>query len=378
MKKYLQFQGIIRDLSYCTKVNFGELEKIKIDEFDMNAAPSSGLLEFDDETSLGFSWWKTPKPSRTHPSARMYKTYHLPKIVTVIPIIKDEGKGTQNNDRINFMTLSRMNLMNIYIVLTWYESAVPKENTNDKITDFRFNSKWVSDRILDIKKYRKSALHWNVSHFARHFEYVFRQAVQCNQEIAKRYDVELHSSSNHLAALKRYIVDGRFDLGAFAEHSSRKSSASAKSEAMTVHELEYLDRKSKAYFELENLIGGKYFLTADGVFWERGKLVIQESKNSSKGKLPSLADIQEGLFRNILFSNINELYFNESFVEFTTRLKLTGRLQGKLNLPLQDNNVIDVFAKKNNLTQKQKHLLMLLNDEANTNAKVSIEIASNK
>lgn len=114
MKKYLQFYGIIRDLSYCTKVHTEELERVAFDRFDINSSPTSGIIRFDDDTSLGFSWWKTPKPSRTHPSARMYKTYDMPKIVTVIPIIKDEGKGTQNNDRINFMTLSRMNLMNIY------------------------------------------------------------------------------------------------------------------------------------------------------------------------------------------------------------------------------------------------------------------------
>ncbi len=262
MKKYLEFYGVIRDLSYCTKVLTEDLEIVEYDSFDINSGPESGILQFADNTSLGFSWWGTPKPSRTWPSARMYKTYDLPKIVTVIPIIKDEGKGTQNNDRINFMTLSRMNLMNIYIVLAWYESAVPKGDSGDKITDFRFNSKWVADRILDIKNYKKSALHWNVSHFARHFESVFRQAVQCNQDIANRYGVELHPVRNHLAALDRYIVDGKFDLGAFRSHSSRKSSSSARSEAVTIHDLEYLDNKQKAYFELDNLIGGKYFLNS--------------------------------------------------------------------------------------------------------------------
>lgn len=378
MKKLLQLNGIIRDLSYCTKVHIKELKRVGFDHFDINAAPTSGIIEFKDDTSLGLSWWKTPKPSRTHPSARIYNTYGLPKIATVIPVIKDEGKGTKNNDRINFMTFSRMNLMNVYIVLAWYESAVPKGNSRNKIEGHRFNSKFVGDRILDIKNYRKSALHWNVSHFLRHFEYVFRQAVRSNQEIAGRYDIELNSTENHLAALDRYIVDGKFNLDAFAWHSSRKSSSSAKNEAVTIHEMEYLDNRQKAYFELHNLLGGKYFLTADGVYFEHGRLVIQESKNARRGKLPSLADIQEGLFKNILFNNIDELYMGGDRIEFTTRLKLTGRVAGELGFPIDDETKIDVFANANNLSDRQRLILKLLNDEANANVGVTIQVSSNQ
>ncbi len=379
MKKYLEFYGVIRDLSYCTRVLTEDLDIVEFDRFDINRAPKSGILQFADSTSLGFSQWGTPKLHRTHPGARMYKTYDLPKIVTVIPIIKDEGNGTQNNDRINFMVLSRMNLMNIYIVLAWYESAVPKGDSKDKITDFRFNSKWVADRILDIKNYKKSALHWNVSHFDRHFERVFRQAIRCNLDIANRYDVELHPVRNHLRALDKYLVDGKFELDAFDRHSSRKSSSSARSEAVTIHELEDLDNKQKAYFELDNLIGGKYFLAADGAFWERGKVVIQESKTSKDGKLPSLADIQDGLFRNILCSNIDELYLDGVRVDFTTRLKLTGKVVGTIEFPTNDWRSIESFADENKLRSdqrlNQRLWLRLLNEEAIANKRVTVEIA---
>lgn len=146
---------------------------------------------------------------------------------------------------------------------------------------------------------------------------------------------------------------------------------------MTIHELENLDSRKKAYFELDNLIGGRYYLTADGVYWERGKLVIQESKNSRDSKLPSLADIQEGLFKNILFSNIDELYLDGNAIEFTTCLKLTGRVTGVLNLPIDDDTFIEDFSNRNDLSDPQKYILKLLNDEANTNAGVTIEIAGN-
>lgn len=43
--------------------------------------------------------------------------------MAIIPIIKDEGAGTQNNDRINFITFSWMNLLNIYIILVLNREA---------------------------------------------------------------------------------------------------------------------------------------------------------------------------------------------------------------------------------------------------------------
>ena len=76
----------------------------------VNSAPSACIMTFADRNALGFSKWQTPKPSRSYPSARIYKTYNMFRSVTVIPILKDEGAGTQNNDRLNFMSLSRIEL----------------------------------------------------------------------------------------------------------------------------------------------------------------------------------------------------------------------------------------------------------------------------
>lgn len=117
MSKTLKLRGIIRNVNYDPQVRAQPLEQVTFDEFDINSAPKSGILEFSDDTSFGYSMWNTPKLSRTYPSARIYKTYHLQsKRITVIPVIKDEGNDTPNNDRISSMILARMNLMDVYII----------------------------------------------------------------------------------------------------------------------------------------------------------------------------------------------------------------------------------------------------------------------
>ena len=86
----------IRNVNYSPQVRAQPLEQVAFDGFDINSAPSSGILEFADDTSFGYSKWNTPKLSRTYPSQHVYRTYHLQsKRVTVIPIIKDEGNDTR-------------------------------------------------------------------------------------------------------------------------------------------------------------------------------------------------------------------------------------------------------------------------------------------
>lgn len=380
MSKVLRLKGIIRDINYDPQVRTIPLEHFALDGFNINSADASGIIEFADDTSFGYSKWKSPKASRTYPGTGIYRTYHLQtKRVTVIPVIKDEGDDTQNNDRLGSMALARMNLTSVYIILAWYEHAEPNLTLGgNRVTGQLLNNGFVVEKMREIKRAQKSALHWNTMHFERDFEYVFRQAVESYQRIGKLCNVEMHSAENHLAILEQYLVDGKFNLDAFARHSSARSSAAAKREAMTTHDLEQLSDGDKAYFELVNLQGGIYHLTVDEVFWEDGRLVVQESKNTTKQVMPSLGDIQDGLFRNILFYSIDELYLDGQQIEFTTRLKLTGNIRGVLKLPDDGEAAIEPFADANKLTSSRRRLLSFLHQEVTINPGFSIEIAANK
>ena len=274
------------------------------------------------------------------------------------------------------MTLARMNLTGVYIILAWYEHAQPhKKRGGNRISGQLLNNEFVVEKMREIKRAQKSALHWNTMHFERDFEYVYRQAVESYQRIGKLCNVEMHSAVNHLAILEQYLIDGNFNLEAFAQYSSARSAAAAKREAMTTHDLELLSDGDKAYVALVNLQGGIYHLTVDEVFWEDGRLVVQESKNTTTGKMPSLGDIQDGLFRNILFYSIDELYLDGQRLEFTTRLKLTGNILGVLKLPDDGEAAIEPFADANNLTSARRNLLRLLHQEVTINPGFSVEIA---
>lgn len=377
MPKELRLSGIIRDIEYDPQVHTKPLERFALDGLDINAADVAGIIEIADDVSFGYAKWKSPKPSRTYPSAGIYKTYYLQtKRIAVIPIIKDEGNDTQNNDRLSSMTLARMNLTDVYIILAWYDRAEPHpKRGGNRISNQLLNNEFVVERMHEIKRAQKSALHWNTAHFKRDFEYVWRQAVASYQKISRQLGIEMHSAERHLAILEQYLVDGKFDLDAFARYSSARSAAAARRESMTTHDLEHLTDGEKAYIEMVNLQGGIYHLTVDEVFWEDGRLIIQESKNASKSKLPSLGDVQDGLFRNILFYSIDELYLDGQQIEFATRLKLTGMVTGSLRLPDDGDAGIQRFANSNKLTSGQRRWLSLLLQEIEVNPGLSIEIA---
>ena len=374
----LSLEGFVRDVRYTPCLSPDTLKAYDITQFDVNQAQTYGLINLgSSENNLAFSKWVSPKRTRSYPFARIYNTYHLnTKKVTIIPIIKDEGAGTQNNDRINFITFSWMNLLNIYIILAWYEDAERKPDTADRITDQILNAEGVREKLIEVSQYQMTALHWNTTHFEEDFEPIYLKAVNGYKKISQEKDVAVHSPKNHLQTLEKFKADGRFSLTCFKEATLPRSYEAAHRESVTTHVLESLEENTKGIFRISNYLGGQYYLTADEVYWENDRLTIQESKNSSKGKLPSEDDIKDGLFKLILFANMEEVAVDErTDVQFITRLKLTGDLIGSLFLPCVTNDIFN-FSGKNRLTQTHQKRLILLNEEASKNKKLQIWITS--
>lgn len=143
----LALKGIVKGVKYTPYLNQGKLTHYDITQFDVNAAKSYGLINLDPSgNNLAFSKWVSPKRTRTYPFQRIYKTLGLStKKVTIIPVIKDEG-AAGDNDRINGMTLSWMNLMNVHIVLAWHEDA-EKVKSRNKITNQVLNVESVRKKI---------------------------------------------------------------------------------------------------------------------------------------------------------------------------------------------------------------------------------------
>ncbi len=170
------------------------------------------------------------------------------------------------------------------------------------------------------------------------------------------------------------------DFQRFKDISLRGSQGAALRETKTLHGLEYLTDGGKATFEIENYLGGVYYLTADEILQEDDKYVIQESKNATLAFLPSVADIKDGLFKLILFSNLDSLTLDGKRVQFKTRLKLTGRdIRGSIRLPCSDRplkNFMDANAP--GIRKRQQAVLEKLNWEARNNKNLEVEVERNQ
>lgn len=143
--------------------------------------------------------------------------------------------------------------------------------------------------------------------------------------------------------------------------------------------MEYLEDGLKATIFIQNYLGGIYHLTADEVLLKDGRWIIQESKNSQKSALPDLSDIQDGLFKLIIYSNLSTLKLGENPVIFLSQLKLTGRgIKGFLQMPCSEDEFRSFL--RGNLalfSEKQKQILVKLRSEVAHNQKLRIEIRGN-
>ena len=373
MSTVFHFNGVIRNVSYSPTMA-GNLKTYPFEAFNINTAKGEGIIRIDDAISIGISKWISPKRTRSFPFARLYSTYHLPKRITVIPVIKDEGAGG-DNDRINFITFSWMNLANIYVIFAHYNDAARHRNRDDKITAQKFDADYINEKIAEILRYQQTALHWNIMHFERDFEQVYRQAIDAYQRIGNALDVPMHRINNHVKTLESFVMDNKVSLDGFKQATLPKSLDAARRETVTTHELEYLTEETKSLFSITNWLGGEYHLTADEILRdEDGTIIIREAKNASRAKLPSLNDIKDGLFKLILFANMHELYLEGVPIPFRTELRLTGNLREDLTLPASD-EAITHFSQVNRLTKNELKRLTALNGEAIANQERNLTIS---
>lgn len=367
MPEALHFIGHIPTVNYTTKLQ-DKLTLYSFDEFDINTAKPYGLIE-TPETSIAYSRWVSPKRTRSYPFERIYNTYNAAKKLTVIPVIKDEGRDG-DLDRVQFSTISWMNLLNVYIVLGFYSDA--RKNTatlqkhREKLNAQTFDNEFIKRQIGEVINCKQSALHWNINLFESRFVTIFEQALTAYRDIANRTQVKVHEQMSLLNYLQRI----KSEYAQFRLLSLRASQFASNRELATTHLYEHLEDGAKATFYIENYLGGVYHLTADEVVLEEDKYIIQESKHASRGSLPSVADIKDGLFKLILFSNLKTMQLNNQEVAFTSRLKLTGtKLKGRVLLPAASDD-IESFIELNRsvLTKRQREIINLLQRETSANA----------
>jgi hypothetical protein len=371
----LTFDGFVSNVQY-TACLAEKLPEYDFCDFDINKARPCGKIIVPDG-SVAYSKWVSPKRTRSYPFARLYDILNAPKRITVIPVLKDEGIDG-DLDRIQFSTISWLNLFDIYIVLAYYESAVRNsragQSKRNKISKQSFSPDFVERQILDILKYKNSALHWNFNLLETSFVDIYRKALDSYQVISRQTGIKMHDRK----AQEKYLEKVKANFDDFKNLSLSGSKNASIREAAVVHHNEHLSDGSKVRLNVRNYLGGVYYLTADEVIKEGDRYVIQESKNSTKGSLPSLDDIKDGLFKIALFSNIDALLLEGQKVDFTVRLKLTGKdIYGTLFMPCSSCE-LDRFITENRLNERRAKVIRGLYDECLYNKRIQIHIAPNQ
>lgn len=362
----------IKTFSYDATFHGSELKTIKFHDFDINSAPSSSLVEVSANNFIGVSKWVSPKRTRSEPFARIYDTYNASKRITVIPIIKDEGKDG-DLDRINSLTLAWMNLTNVYVIIAWYSDAEIKNGSKNKITNQIFDKKWINEKINEISKYQFDAHHWNMEHFSRDFITVFDRAINSYNVIEKKLNIKLHDRKKDHAK-KEFFIDskGLFDINKFIDDGLKNAEAAANREQKTEHKLEIVSNDSvKSILKIQNNLGGEYYLTVDEMIVYGDEIVLRESKNSSNSFLPSQGEIKDALFKTMLLKNIDHLSLNGKLLKHRNEIVLYGK--NDLNIDLPTKELFDMETLKSSYV----NIIKMLNKEAERN-KILIKIRSNK
>jgi len=335
----------------------------------------------DNDTIYAVSKWTGPKRTRTYPFASVYDTLAAcgGKTITTIPIVKDEGADSQNMDYLQWDTVQLMSLLNVYVILVYYTDAQKNRRDTQKpnrITKQQLDSDFVKAQIKELANYHSSALHWNLNQLSpEKLDSLMEKVILSYRAISKKTGVNLHNEAG-LETFRQRITTSREGFLAF---SRLKSAQAQKREIGTTQSKEALSTGIKTPIEIENYLGGKYFLTVDDVIIRNNKYELIESKHSQKAILPGENDIKDGLIKMMLFSNIDELYEktdvnSKVLVNFIPVLRLTSeKLCGKITTNMNESEIKTFFQRNCFKKNKEEFVNTFFKEARANNFEVIIE-----
>ncbi len=192
---------IIKGIRYQSFLK-NDLVEVGFDEFNVNSAKSSCLIAAG-QNRLAVSRWVSPKRTRSYPYERVYNTFSVSKRLTIIPVVKDEGAGG-DRDFLQWDTISLMSLLDVYVILAYYETAENHRSLAGKITNQKFNNDFVKAKINEISNYHSSALHWNLAELKTVSE-VLDKAHNAYRLVSVKTGVNFHSANNFSSKQKIFV-----------------------------------------------------------------------------------------------------------------------------------------------------------------------------
>lgn len=363
--------GTIENIKF-TPIFSQKLKEFSFDD-DLNNYPTRCLVK-KDETKLAISKWVSPKRTRSYPYSRVYDTFMTSAIqkITIIPLVKDEGLDG-DRDYLQWDTIALMSLLNVYIILGYYNNAdrnLRNLRKPNKITNQKLDSDYIKQKINEVSNCHASALHWNLSQLKpTELNSLMQKVILSYQSISKKLNIKMHSQGGLLNFQNEIMISS----DDFKNYSRNKAISAQNRESLTLQPKESIGVGEKSKILIKNYLGGYYYLTIDDLIKEGDELILTESKHSSNSALPSLDDIKDGLLKMIIFSNISKLELNNKEWKFNAALRLTSsKLEGYITEKSTDVE-IKKFLAVNALNKKSELISELISGSRKNNFQLLIE-----
>ncbi len=357
--KIPEISGEIEKINYKQQVN-DKLKIITTGNFDVNKSPGAFVLE-SDKRQIAVSRWISPKRTRSYPYERVYDTLAFQgKKVTIIPVLKDEGLGGER-DFLQWDTISLLSLLDVRVILAYYDSAEKNTKQNDQITAQKFDNNYILSRLDASFNFKGTTREWNERE-AKQLKTIFEKAKLSYQKISKETKTYLHDETA-LDELIKYTETPE----EFIEFSRTKSRKAQAREFVTDQPKEALATDTKAKVTITNALFGKYFFTVDETRIEPETVYLIEAKHSQRAKFPSQNDIKDGLIKMMLYTNLNNVKAGNKNVKCKVQIRLTSsKLKGSIDSNMSD-EIFVKFCDDNLFDARQKSFFSKLFKEARTN-----------
>ncbi len=313
----LRIKAKIEDLTY-NPTMCKNLNKYSLNEFYSGKSFQDAAFRVQpEENEYAISWWVSPKRTRSYPRARVYDTYNHKNRVTIIPLVKDEGKDGER-DYLQWDTLSLMSLLQVNVIIAPYKNAEKNDNYDNKITNQKFDFEYIKEKFEELQNYQSDALHWNLKQASELGEVAELSKKYYYDKISSKTGVKMHSKKHFEKRMDKITEEA----DRFKKMSRNLAEEAQNREALTLQPKEST-RTDKCVITIQNHLGGEYYFTSDEVMRSEDKVFLIEKKHT-RDVFPSLADIKNGLVRMMLFKNLSTVKAEGDELEAVPVLGITG------------------------------------------------------
>ena len=264
-------------------------------------------------------------------------------------------------DFIQWDTISLLSLLDVHVILAYYDDAEKSVRGADKITNQKFDNEFIKAKLNEIFSFKGNARDWNERESGE-LKNIFVKAKTAYRAISEGTKTYLHNEDKLDEIIKYAETPERF-IG----YSRRNSQSAQNREFVTIQPNEALSTLSKAKITITNALFGKYYFTVDETIITTKTIELIEAKHTSRAKFPSKNDIKDGLVKMMLYTNLKSVKLGEKPLAYEVKIRLTS---AKLKSSIDSKASVETFDKfcaENLIDQRQKAFLTELFTEANEN-----------